>query len=208
MQQTPDWSLGDSYLREIAPELIPFMEQYGPCRLEPGGQECYFEMLVTGIAAQQLPPEVSVKIMERLRQLAGDPLAPEKLTEQTDEALASCGLTALKVTYMKEFARMVLDKRIDFESFPGLTDQQLIKLLKNVKGLGQWTIELFMILSLCRTDVLPGDDFLLKKEIRELFKLEKIPKRGELLRLTEKWRPWRSLAVWYLWQHSTKTAEK
>lgn len=208
MQQTPDWSPGDSYLRETAPELLPFMEKYGPCQLTPDGPERYFEVLLTGIAAQQLPPEVSVKIMSRLRDLMGDPLTPEKLAGQTREALTACGLTALKVNYMQEFARMVLDKRIDFVKFPELSDPQLVKLLKGVKGLGQWTIELFLILSLGRPDVLPGDDFLLQKEVQALFQLEKVPKRGELLRLTEKWRPWRSLAVWYLWQHSAETGKK
>lgn len=159
MQQIPDWSLGDKYLRGAAPELIPFMDKYGPCTLEPDSEERYFEVLLTGIAAQQLPPEVSVKIMERLRRLTGEPILPEKLNSLPDTLLASCGLTELKVTYMKEFARLVLDKTIDFTAFSEMSDPQIIKMLKNVKGLGQWTIEMFLILSLCRPDVLPGDDF-------------------------------------------------
>ena len=125
-----------------------------------------------------------------------------------DTLLASCGLTELKVTYMKEFARLVLDKTIDFTAFSEMSDPQIIKMLKNVKGLGQWTIEMFLILSLCRPDVLPGDDFLLKKEVQQLFALPKVPKRGQLLKLLEKWSPWRSLAVWYLWQHSADSERK
>ncbi len=208
MQQIPDWSFGDKYLRGAAPELIPFMDEYGPCTLEPDSEERYFEVLLTGIAAQQLPPEVSVKIMERLRRLTGEPILPEKLNSLPDTLLASCGLTELKVTYMKEFARLVLDKTIDFTAFSEMSDPQIIKMLKNVKGLGQWTIEMFLILSLCRPDVLPGDDFLLKKEVQQLFALPKVPKRGQLLKLLEKWSPWRSLAVWYLWQHSADSGRK
>ena len=208
MQQTPDWSLGDRYLREAAPELIPFMEKYGPCCLQPDSQERYFEVLLTGIAAQQLPPEVSMEIMERLRRLTGEPITPEKLNGLPDELLASCGLTELKVTYMKEFARLVLDKTIDFAAFAAMPDTQIVKLLKNVKGLGQWTIEMFLLLSLCRPDVLPGDDFLLKKEVQKLFALAKVPKRGELLKMLARWSPWRSLAVWYLWQHSAGGRKK
>ena len=203
MQKTTDWMAGEAYLREKAPELLPFINTYGHCTLEPDSEGRFFEVLVTGIAAQQLPPESSRKVMDQLRRLAGSPVTPEKLLSLTDETIVTCGLTALKVTDMKEFARLVLDHTIDFGVFPEMTDSQIVKLLKTVKGLGQWTVEMFMLLSLCRPDVLPGDDFLLKKEVQLLFDLKEVPKRGQLNRLMEPWRPWRSLAVWYLWQHST-----
>ena len=198
MQQTPDWSRGDLYLRENAPELVPFLEKYGPCTLRPKDEAQHFEVLLTGIAAQQLPPDTSLAIMDRLKNLTGSPVTPQGLLKLTDETIATCGLTALKVTYMKNFARDIQSQALNLAQLEELSDSQL---LKQVKGLGQWTIEMFMLLCLCRPDILPGDDFLLKKEVKELFGLEKIPKRGELIKLTEKWRPWRSLAVWYLWQH-------
>ena len=202
MQKKTDWLAGENYLREKAPELLPFIQKYGHCTLEPDSGERYFEVLLTGIAAQQLPPESSKKIMDQLRHLAGTPVTPEKLLSLTDETIVTCGLTALKVTYMKEFARLVLDHTIDFTSFADMTDAQILKQLKTVRGLGQWTIEMFLLLSLCRPDVLPGDDFLLKKEMQLLFNLKEVPKRGQLNKLMEGWKPWRSLAVWYLWQHS------
>lgn len=204
MQKKTDWLAGENYLCENAPELLPFIQKYGHCTLEPDSGERYFEVLLTGIAAQQLPPESSKKIMDQLRHLAGTPVTPEKLLSLTDETIVTCGLSALKVTYMKEFARMVLGHTIDFGAFPEMADAQIVKLLKTVKGLGQWTVEMFMLLSLCRPDVLPGDDFLLKKEMQLLFNLKEVPKRGQLNRLMEPWRPWRSLAVWYLWQHSAE----
>ena len=202
MQKKTDWLAGENYLREKAPELLPFIQKYGHCTLGPDSGERYFEVLLTGIAAQQLPPESSKKIMDQLRHLAGTPVTPEKLLSLTDETIVTCGLTALKVTYMKEFARLVLDHTIDFTSFADMTDAQILKQLKTVRGLGQWTIEMFLLLSLCRPDVLPGDDFLLKKEMQLLFNLKEVPKRGQLNKLMEGWKPWRSLAVWYLWQHS------
>ena len=208
MQKKTDWLAGENYLREKAPELLPFIQTYGHCTLEPDGRDRYFEVLLTGIAAQQLPPESSGKIMDQLRHLAGNPVTPEKLLSLSDETIVTCGLTALKVTYMKEFARLVLDNTIDFGVFPEMTDAQIVKLLKTVRGLGQWTVEMFMLLSLCRPDVLPGDDFLLKKEMQLLFNLNEVPKRGQLNRLMEPWRPWRSLAVWYLWQHSAESKKR
>lgn len=208
MQKNTDWLAGESFLRENAKELLPFINEYGHCTLEPDGLERYFEVLLTGIAAQQLPPESSAKIMEQLRHLAGNPVIPEKLLALTDETIATCGLSAIKITYMKEFARLVLDRTIDFTAFAEMTDAQIVKLLKTVRGLGQWTIEMFLLLSLCRRDVLPGDDFLLKKEMQKLCKLKEVPKRGQLNKLMEPWRPWRSLAVWYLWQHSAESKKK
>ena len=202
MPDTANWLIGETWLQEKAPELVPFIKKYGHCNLTPDAEERYFEVLLTGIAAQQLPPEVSGKIMEQLRRLAGNPVTPEKLLSLPDERVATCGLTAIKITYMKEFARLVMNRSIDFSLFPVMTDAQILKLLKNVRGLGQWTIEMFMLLSLCRPDVMPGDDFQLKKEMQLLFNLKDIPKRGQLNKLMEPWRPWRSLAVWYLWQHS------
>ena len=204
MQKKTDWLAGESFLRENAKELLPFINKYGHCTLEPDGLERYFEVLLTGIAAQQLPPESSGKIMNQLRHLAGNPVTPEKLLSLSDETIVTCGLNALKVTYMKEFARLVLDHTVDFGAFPEMTDARIVKLLKTVRGLGQWTVEMFLLLSLCRPDVLPGDDFLLKKEMQRLFNLKEVPKRGQMSRLMEPWRPWRSLAVWYLWQHSAE----
>ena len=204
MQKKTDWLAGESFLRENAKELLPFINKYGHCTLEPDGLERYFEVLLTGIAAQQLPPESSGKIMNQLRHLAGNPVTPEKLLSLSDETIVTCGLNALKVTYMKEFARLVLDHTVDFGAFPEMTDARIVKLLKTVRGLGQWTVEMFLLLSLCRPDVLPGDDFLLKKEMQQLFNLKEVPKRGQMSRLMEPWRPWRSLAVWYLWQHSAE----
>ena len=127
MQKNTDWLAGESFLRENAKELLPFINEYGHCTLEPDGLERYFEVLLTGIAAQQLPPESSAKIMEQLRHLAGNPVIPEKLLALTDETIATCGLSAIKITYMKEFARLVLDRTIDFTAFAEMTDAQIVK---------------------------------------------------------------------------------
>ncbi len=207
MQQTPDWSLGDEYLRENAPELIPFLEKYSPCTLTPSSEDKYFGVLLTGIVAQQLPPEVSVELMGKLAKLAGGSLNPEGIAKVADEDFIACGLAPQKIEYVKNFAQLVLNKEIDFSSFAEMTEGQIMKKLLTVRGLGQWTIEMFMLLSLCRTDILPGDDFLLKKEIQQLFNLDTLPKRGQIVKLVEKYRPWRSLVVWYLWANAASKNE-
>lgn len=204
MQNVPDWAQGEKFLRQEAPELKAYMDSYGPCDLQPKKVEEYFGILVTGMAAQQLPPEASRELVAKLTAVVGGTLRPENVL-QTDEAvLAGCGLTALKIGYIKAFAAQVEEGSLVFQEFADLTDGQILKKLLPVRGLGQWTIELFLLLTLCRPDVLPADDYLLKKELQKVFHLSKIPKRGEALKLTAAWRPWRSLAAWYLWQHAGK----
>lgn len=200
MCQTPDWSLGDRYLRENAPELAPIIDQYSPCTLKPKAPERYFTILLSGIISQQLPPAVSQDLMLRLGQLTGTPIKPQSILEHSSEELCSLGLTPQKAGYVLSFAQTVVEGKITMDNFTEMTDAQITKQLLNVKGLGQWTIEMFLLLGLCRTDVVPSADFIFKKALKQLLNLPDIPKRGQINKLTEKWRPWRSLAVWYLWQ--------
>ncbi len=199
MCQTPDWSVGDRYLRENAPELISLVDTYSPCPLKAKPQEEYFTILATGIIAQQLPPEVSQKLMIKLEELAGKPLTPQAILSLDDETLQGIGLVNQKIGYLRSFAEALLSKKIDMSKFGGMTDAQITKQLLQVRGLGQWTIEMFLLLGLCRTDVVPSADFICKKELQKLFNLKEMPKRGVINELTKQWRPWRSLAVWYLW---------
>ena len=101
---------------------------------------------------------------------------------------------------------MILDNKVTLDKFQEMTDAQITKQLLDVKGLGQWTVEMFLLLALCRTDIVPTADHIFKKSLKNLLKLSDIPKRGEINKITEKWRPWRSLAVWYLWHYADEEA--
>ncbi len=205
MCQTPDWSLGDNYLRENAPELASLVEKYSPCPLKAKDKEEYFGILLTGIIAQQLPPEVSQELMQNLEQLVGKPIRPEAILEHHSEEFAAIGLRQQKITYMLDFAKAVVEKQIDMDKFADMADSQITKQLLQIRGLGQWTIEMFLLLGLCRPDVVPSADYIFKKELQQLLQLPELPKRGLINKVTEPWRPWRSLVVWYLWQHANET---
>ncbi|MDO4179429.1 MAG: hypothetical protein Q4D21_09650 [Phascolarctobacterium sp.] len=199
MYQTPDWSLGDKYLRENVPELAPLVDKYAPCPLKPKDEKLYFSTLLSGIVAQQLPPDVSQKIMKELGSLLGEPIQPQGIIDLDVDRLHAIGITSQKIDYMKDFARACLNGKITMSNFAEMTDSQITKQLLEIRGLGQWTIEMFLLLCLCRTDVIPSADFIFKKELQKLLNLDEVPKRGKINKLTESWRPWRSLAVWYLW---------
>ena len=202
MCQTPDWSLGDEYLRENAPELAPFVTKYAPCPLVAKPQEEYFGILLTGIISQQLPPEVSQQLLQKLEGLTGKPITPEAILRLTSEEYLAIGLNQQKIDYLYGFAQAVADGKIDMSKFAAMTDSQITKQLLTVRGLGQWTIEMFLLLGLCRPDVVPSADYIFKKELQQLLHLPELPKRGVINKVTEPWRPWRSLVVWYLWQHA------
>ena len=202
MCQTPDWSLGDKYLRENAPELAPFVDKYSPCPLQARPQAEYFSILLTGIISQQLPPEVSQQLLQKLEGLTGKPITPEAILRLTSEEYLAIGLNQQKIDYLYGFAQAVADGKIDMSKFAAMTDSQITKQLLTVRGLGQWTIEMFLLLGLCRPDVVPSADYIFKKELQQLLHLPELPKRGMINKVTEPWRPWRSLVVWYLWQHA------
>ena len=202
MCQTPDWSLGDKYLRENAPELAPFVDKYAPCPLQARPLADYFSILLTGIISQQLPPEVSQQLLQKLEGLTGKPITPEAILRLTSEEYLAIGLNQQKIAYLYGFAQAVADGKIDMSKFATMTDSQITKQLLTVRGLGQWTIEMFLLLGLCRPDVVPSADYIFKKELQQLLHLPELPKRGMINKVTEPWRPWRSLVVWYLWQHA------
>lgn len=207
MCQTPDWSVGDRYLRENALELAPLVEKFSPCPLCPKEKEEYFTILLTGIVAQQLPPDVSQQLMTNIERLVGSPVTPQAVLDVPAENFLEIGLVPQKVEYMRNFAQAILDGKVTMDKFAEMTDSQISKQLLQIRGLGQWTIEMFLLLALCRTDVVPSADFIFKKELQKMLNLPDLPKRGRINKLTEKWRPWRSLAVWYIWQQANSESK-
>lgn len=207
MCQTPDWSVGDRYLRENALELAPLVEKFSPCPLCPKDKEEYFTILLTGIVAQQLPPDVSQQLMTNIERLVGSPVTPQAVLDVPAESFLEIGLVPQKVEYMRNFAQAILYGKVTMDKFAEMTDSQISKQLLQIRGLGQWTIEMFLLLALCRTDVVPSADFIFKKELQKMLNLPDLPKRGQINKITEKWRPWRSLAVWYIWQQANSESK-
>lgn len=207
MLSTPNWSAGDRHLLETAPELAPFIKKFTPCTLAPKTEKDYFAILIRGLIAQQLPPEVVNDLCRRINDYMNPP-TPEKFVSITDKELLGLGLVQQKIDYLKNFSHMLLTKQVTLENFSEMTDAQITKQLLQVKGLGQWTIDMFLLLALCRTDIMPAADYTCAKALQNLFKLPAFPKRGQINKLTEAWRPWRSLAIWYLWQAAAELNKK
>ena len=146
--------------------------------------------------------------MQRLEGLTGNPITPQAVLAASAEDLLSIGLVKQKVDYLRSFAEAVINGSVTMDKFDDMTDSQITKQLMQIRGLGQWTIEMFLLLALCRTDVVPSADFIFKKELQKMLNLSEIPIRGKINTLTETWRPWRSLAVWYIWQKANDSEKR
>jgi DNA-3-methyladenine glycosylase II len=160
-----------------------------------------YEVLVRSITSQQLSTKAAETIFQRLRAaLPGRRLKPESVADADDETLRAAGYSANKVRSLRDLTARVLDGRLPLARLPRLDDESVIDRLVAVHGIGRWTAEMFLIFSLGRLDVLPVDDLGLRAAVRDVYGLGDLPARRELVELGEAWRPYRSIATWYLWR--------
>lgn len=192
------WNEALDHLREVDPRWVPIIEQIGPCRLKPKRDP--FGTLVRAIIGQQISTIAAQTIDTRLRLLAGDPHHPERLVEQGLDAIRSCGLSGVKAQYVLNLAEAVRNGQLPVNRLGRLKDDEIKARLTSIKGIGPWTAEMFLIFSLNRPDVLSAGDLGIRAALRNFHGLGELPKPSECERLTEAWRPYRSVAMWYLWR--------
>ena len=194
-----DWQPGEDYLKNLDPFFAHLIETTGPCDLQPVAPDQYFTALVRGIISQQLAPDVAAAIFSRVAEHFQHNLQPDRLLAAPEAALKDLGLSPQKAGYLRDLSTRIVDGSIKLDALADLPDADIIRQLTEVKGVGRWTAEMFLILALSRPDVLPAEDFGLQKAVKLWQKLDKLPGRRELNIISEPWRPWRSLAVWHLW---------
>jgi DNA-3-methyladenine glycosylase II len=166
-----------------------------------------YESLVEAIITQQLSAKAADSISTRFREIYGRFPKPADVIETSDAKLRKAGLSYMKVSYIKDLSKKVESKEIRLAHMKNLSNEEVIVQLTQVKGIGRWTAEMFLIFSLGRLDVLPVGDLGLKKGIQRLYLLEELPEKEQIERIAEKWRPYRSVATWYLWRSLDKSIE-
>lgn len=166
-----------------------------------------YQSLVEAIITQQLSGKAADSISTRFRAIYGRFPKPADVMETSDTKLRKAGLSYMKVSYIKDLSKKVESKEIRLAYMKNLTDEEIIVQLTQVKGIGRWTAEMFLIFSLGRLDVLPVGDLGLKKGIQKLYSLEELPEKEQMERIAEKWKPYRSVATWYLWRSLDESIE-
>jgi len=160
-----------------------------------------FQSLVESIIYQQLAGKAANAIYNRfINYYNNKQITPTLILNSPNDNLKKVGLSNKKINYLKDLALHVYDGRINLEELPKMNDEEIINKLVNVKGIGRWTSEMFLIFSLGRQDILPVTDLGVRKAIQKIYSLSELPKPNIMMEIAKPWRPYRSIATWYLWK--------
>jgi DNA-3-methyladenine glycosylase II len=183
------------------------IKRIGPCGLESRLHSDHLTALARAIVGQQLSSKAAATIFARFVALFPDGrISAEGLDALDDRTLRGVGLSAQKLGYMRDLSARILDGRLRLHELDALADEVVIERLTSVRGFGRWTAEMFLIFRLHRPDVLPVADLGIMNAVQRLYGLRKRPAPKKLTEIGESWRPYRSVACWYLWQ-SLKTVD-
>ncbi len=187
-----------NHLKNSDPVLSAIIERVGACRMEYG--EPAFSSLAEAIVYQQLNGKAAVTIFNRFADLAGRPLTPQRILKLSVEQMRGAGLSKQKLSYLRDLAAKTQAGELDFAKLPDLSDDEVIKHLTQVKGIGVWTAHMFLMFALRRPNVLPTGDFGVRMAIMKPYRKRKLPKPEQMEKIAKCWEPYRSVACWYLWK--------
>ena len=164
-----------------------------------------YQSLVEAIIAQQLSGYAADSILKKFKKLYKSKFPkPIDVIRTSNPKLRSVGLSKMKISYIKDLSKKIESNHLNMRSFSSKNDEYIIEQLTSVKGIGRWTAEMFLIFSLGREDVLPVGDLGLKKGIQLMYSLKELPKEKEIEHIAESWKPYRTIATWYIWKSLQK----
>jgi DNA-3-methyladenine glycosylase II len=200
---TPDdYARARRVLMRRDPVLAKAIKAIGPCLLADRQRRDHLTALVGAIVSQQLSTKAAATIFGRFQALFPDGTipGPRAIAALDDATLRGVGLSGQKVGYLRDLCARLDDGRLLLGELDALDDESVIERLVAVKGFGRWTAEMFLMFRLHRPDVLPVGDLGIVSAVHRLYGLRKRPDPKRLMKLGEAWRPYRSVACWYLWQ--------
>lgn len=199
---------GVAHLRQSDPVMGALIEQVGPFTLKR--ERDRFRMLVRSIISQQISTAAARSIRLRLEALVGGEISAESLAELPVESLRGAGLSPQKTSYLQDLCDRVRSGAVRLDRVSRLDDEGVIEHLVQVKGIGRWTAQMFLLFCLGRLDVFPHDDLGVRAALQRLYGLDGLPDKRTSHALAEPWRPYASIASWYCWRSGdlTKAAEK
>lgn len=189
----------EQFLRAADPLMARLMDTHGPCQLS-NPPPSHFHMLIKTIIDQQLSVKVAQRIADRLLAAQqGEKFEPRPLLSLGEEVLRSVGLSRSKIRYIQVLANAVATGQLDLLHLQQESDETVANHLMTYPGVGPWTAEIFLMFAFNRSDILPLGDLALRNAIRQHCGLDSSAPRDAYFAAAEKWRPYRSIASWYLW---------
>jgi DNA-3-methyladenine glycosylase II len=195
-----DYAKARRLLLRRDPVLAALIRKHGECGLARAQRADHFSALVRAITGQQLSTKAASTIFGRLVALMPDGVTPAALSALTDEQLRKVGMSRQKITYFRDLCEKALTGVVPFDALDTLTDDEVIAALTKVKGIGRWSAEMFLMFRLHRPDVLPVDDLGILNAVKNVYRLRKRPTAERVRKIGEAWKPYRSVACWYLWR--------
>lgn len=186
------------HLKENDPVLAAIIERVG--MVKPSYREPSFQSLVRAITYQQLHGSAAKAIYDRFTVAAGGALTPASVLALSEEQMRAAGLSRQKLAYIRDLASKTLSRDVVFEDLPQMSDADVIEHLTRVKGIGEWSAQMFLMFALRRENVMPTGDYGIRAAIKKAYGKRSMPKPKEMLRIAKKWEPHRTLACYYLWR--------
>ena len=196
---TADYTRARRLLARRDPVIANLIRRYGPCGLANAQHEDAFIALVRAIVSQQLSTKAAATIAGRFHALFDGNPTPGGVALVDDGQLRAVGLSSQKIRYIRDLCDRIDEGSLPLDRVNELSDEDVIQSLTKVKGIGRWTAEMFLMFRLHRPDVLPVDDLGILKAVQRAYGLRKLPRPERLTKIGEPWRPYRSVACWYLW---------
>jgi DNA-3-methyladenine glycosylase II len=197
-----DWSAAVAHLRTADPRLAPVIDRHGPPGITAVAAADGVQSLARAIVGQQLSGKAASTIWGRFLALypRGKFPRPAALLATEDTALRAAGLSGAKAAAIKDLARHVVERRVVPARFATAADDELAAMLLPVRGIGPWSVDMFLMFALARPDVLPVGDLGVRKGMQQHFRLRALPEAAKMTKLAAPWRPFRSAAAWYMWR--------
>jgi DNA-3-methyladenine glycosylase II len=198
---TPDdYARARRLLLRRDPVLAAVIRKHGPCGLAAAQRADHFSALVRAITGQQLSTKAAATIHARLAALMPGGVTPESLSRLSDEQMRGVGMSRQKGSYFRDLSAKVMSGALPLDALDAMDDEEVIAALTQVKGIGRWSAEMFLMFRLHRPDVLPVGDLGIVNAIKRVYRLRKTPTADRIRKIGEAWRPYRSVACWYLWR--------
>jgi DNA-3-methyladenine glycosylase II len=194
-----------THLRNADPIMAGIVERVGACLI--AAREPTFETLARSITFQQLSGKAAATIFGRLHKAVGRRFTASAFLRLTPEELRACGLSRQKVASLTDLAERVARREINFKKLLALPDEEVIATLCQVRGVGVWTVQMFLIFALRRPNIMPLGDLGVRNAVRRAYRLADAPTVAELAEIAKKWHPYCSFATWYLWRSLEGAAE-
>jgi DNA-3-methyladenine glycosylase II len=194
-----DWTPALDHLAKADPKLRPLIDRHGHPTLRPTRNAV--QSLARAIVGQQLSPRAADTIWQRVLTIYDGAFPrPDALLATPDETLRAAGLSGAKTAALKDLARHVVEERLVPRKLARATDAEVAAMLLPVRGIGPWSVDMFLMFALARPDVLPTGDLGVKKGMQLHFRLRKLPTPERMTELAAPWRPFRSIGSWYMWR--------